>query len=86
MEKQNNPTGRLLLEMPNGKIVPIAVTYHFPEGHELEGLMMPNFWMYEGYMAAITPDPDLIENQALKYLENKKTHTTVRDAPEEGGE
>lgn len=78
MEKQNNPTGRLLLEMPNGDLVPIAVTYHFPEGHEFEGLMMPNFWMYQGYMAAIMPDPDL--------LENKKAHTTVRDAPEEGGE
>ena len=45
--------GRLLIEKPNGEIVAIAATYHYPQGHDWEGVMKPNFWMYEGYMATI---------------------------------
>ena len=47
------PMGKLLIEKPNGEIVAIAATYHYPVGHKYEGLMKPNFWMYEGYMATI---------------------------------
>ena len=47
------PMGRLLIEKPNGEIVAIAATYHYPQGHDWEGVMKPNFWMYEGYMATI---------------------------------
>ena len=45
--------GKLILRMWDGTEKLIAITSHFPEDHDRAGVMMPNFWMVEGYLATI---------------------------------